>query len=123
MDTVVEHLNEELEDFDPGTAVALGEDIEPQEHHRSCLGDGQRVADADRVTANEVELKLFQFIVGNVDIGEAPKARVDAVNDLVRPYNLFDNTARFLDELARGVGKLDLASADGDVSNLTEGEW
>lgn len=51
---MVEQVNEHLEDFDSGSAIALGENVEAEEHHRSGLGNAEGVADADRMAADEV---------------------------------------------------------------------
>ena len=74
------------------------------------------------MTADEVDLKLLQFFVGNVDVGEASEASVDAINDLLFDNDSVNDRAGFTDEIARFGGQLYLRSPMGNFENLGEGE-
>src|SRR6188768_4143221 len=80
-DSAVEHLDEKLDDLEPDPAKAQGENIGPQQHHGAHLRLGERPANPARMAADEVDLKLFEFVGRDVNVGQLPKPGADAVND------------------------------------------
>ena len=116
---MVEHVDQEFQSLDSRAAIPLCQDVQAKQHHRPCLGDAHGIADSDRMAANQVQLKLFQFVVGDVDIREAAKSGIDSVGDNVVADDLVDNLSRLGDSGSDRVGNLNSRDAEGNIGNMT----
>ena len=82
----------------------------------------QRLADAGRVAAQEIELQLGQRLVRNLDLGEVAEAGVDPVGGIVVMRELVDDLARGADARTGAAGQLRRLEVVGDRDELLEGE-
>src|SRR5262249_32804109 len=86
IDPPVEHFTKQLDDVITDSAQAEREDVRAQQHHRTHLRLRERISNSTGVTANEVQLKLAQFVPRNSDVSELAKSGVDSVHHCV-PFN------------------------------------
>src|ERR1700736_1923950 len=94
MDAAIEHFAKQFDDFETNAAEPQSQHIRAQQHHRAHFRFRKRLADPASVTANEVELKLAQFVVRNADVGELAESRVYSVDDNIARNNIIDHFAR-----------------------------
>src|SRR5579859_6059681 len=76
---VVEHTDEQTQRLLAYARVAARETVGEHEHDGARGGDVERLADARGVAADEVALKRFDMIIGDLDAAEVAEARRDAV--------------------------------------------
>src|SRR5438876_6416497 len=91
MEAAVEQFTEHLDDSRTDSAQSQGKHIRAEQHHRAHLRFRKRRADATRVTADKVQLKLAQFATRNAHIRQLPKSSGHAVNDRVACDDVFDD--------------------------------
>ncbi len=72
-----------------------GRDVGSKEHDGSGFFFRERIAEAARVAANEIELKLVKLGSRDADVGEFAQSGVDSVDDLVVVEEALDESARF----------------------------
>src|SRR5678815_5585229 len=70
------------------------------------------------MTPHEVQLQLAQIGLIDTNVRKFSKAGIDAVNSALFSDDLFDNTPRFLDALARFSGECDRVLARGYIDDL-----
>ena len=120
-DASVQALDQELDELDASSGVALRERVRPQEHRRPHDLVRIGVADAARMAAEEPQLELLDLVVRDRARDEPPEAGVDAVRVLP--------TRDALDELPRGlhlaprlVRERDRDPVDGDLPDVLDRE-
>ena len=79
----VEQRDQRVERLEPDAGEALRQHVRAQRHRRAHGADRQRLADAGRVAAQQVELQRFERVGRDLDVGERAEAGVDAVGRLV----------------------------------------
>src|SRR5271165_214675 len=83
INTALQHGKESFNYLDPATAIAEREHIGSKQHHGAGLGDRKRRPKTAGVTADEVQLERVEIGVGNMNVRQLSKARVDSVYDLL----------------------------------------
>ena len=83
VDVRVQEGDERLERGAPDARVPFREAVRPEKHQRADGLLGNRLADAGRVTPDEVALQLGELPVRDDDVGELPEAGRHAVDDAV----------------------------------------
>ena len=84
VDAAIEHVDQPLERAAADAGEALGEDVGAQRHRRTHGADRQRLADAGRVAAQQIELERAKRIARDRRLGQRAEAGVDAVDRLHR---------------------------------------
>ncbi len=107
-------------DADPGKA--LRQHIRAQEERRAHGSRRQRIADAGRVTAQQIQLQRLERVRRDLDIGKRTKAGVDAVGGIAAARSLFDDQPRRLHAVTRWIGERDRFVAIGNRHHLFECE-
>ena len=122
MEPAVQHLDQQLRKYRPHAAGAAHQHVRAQQHHRPHGILGERLADARRVAANEIELQLPTLLRGNPYMRELPEPRVDAVHGFPALDRRFDGTTRLLHcfERLRVEGNGNVMARDGD--DISDGE-
>jgi len=100
MDAAVQHFAERIDDDRAHSRITFGQRIGAQKHHGSGLGGGERVADAYRVRAHQVDLQFANLVADNAHIAELAYTGCDGIGELIVGDNLIDNGARAIDGCA-----------------------
>src|SRR6266571_2568095 len=103
-DMPIEHLAENLDDFEANSAQANGKHICAQQHHCAHLRFRERITNSASVTANKVQLKFGQLAARDANVGQLAEAGADTVHDCVTRYDIFDDLTRSKDPRACGRG-------------------
>src|SRR3984893_1097500 len=91
IEAAVEHFTEHLDDSRTDSAQSQGQHIRAEQHHRAHFRFRKWRADATRMTADKVELKLAQFAMRNAHIRQLPESSGHAVNDRVARDDVLDD--------------------------------
>ena len=83
MHAPVEQVEEALERGSANAGVALGEHVRAQRHRRAYRANRERLADARRVTAKQIELERTKRAARNGRLRQRTKAGVDPVHRVV----------------------------------------
>jgi hypothetical protein len=119
-DAVVQHFAERIDDEGADAGAAFGEGVGAKEHHGAGFGDGERVADADGVGANEVDLQFADLIADDANVAELADSGGDGVGEFVVSDDVVDDGAGEVDCGAGIGGELDGAVVSGDFVDLFE---
>ena len=103
MNMVIQNGYECLQYNRPNPTQSFGEHIGTQQQHGADFIDGQRLANAARMAADQVALQGLQLIGSNMHITEFSETRIDAVSGLAAYHQVFDDGARFLDACHCGI--------------------
>ncbi len=80
MDAGVEQRDQRFERLETNAGEPLREHVRAERHQRAHGGNRQRIADAGRVTSEQVELQRRELIGRDGDVGQRAEAGVDAVD-------------------------------------------
>src|ERR1700754_4082610 len=106
-DAAVEHRDQSF-DHEWTRATETGcEHVRTQQQHRTCFGFRKWFAQTARMTPHQVQLQLAQVSFIDTDVGKFSETGVDAIDRAVLRNNLFHDTPRFFDALARVSGERD----------------
>jgi hypothetical protein len=94
---MIQHIGEQLDYFQTDAAKAERKDICSKQYHRTHLRFRKRSTNTAGVTPDEINLQLLKFVGRDVDIGEFPETRADAVDDLTPRHDLLDHAPGRLD--------------------------
>src|ERR1700733_4482657 len=103
-DSVLQHFQESLDEFDSASAVTQGEDICAKEHHGSSFSFGKGRTEATSVAANQIQLKFFEFGIRNANIRKLPKSGVHTIDDLAFGKHPLDDRACRANPVDRRAG-------------------
>ena len=84
------------------TRVSLGDHVRPQQHHRANFALRHRVADAGRMTANEISLKVREALRRDRHIRQLAESCRHAVDRRAVGEQAIDRTTRRSGSLVRG---------------------
>jgi hypothetical protein len=92
--------------------VSLGKGIGSQQNQGTRLGKGERLANADRMGAQQVDLELTNLLAGNVHIAELTDSGGDRIGDFVPGNQSVDDCACADDCFASVRGEKNRAAFD-----------
>jgi len=120
----IEHGEERIGDDRSDAGKALGQGVGAKSEHGARGGRAERFADAAGVAANEIELQVADFVVGNTRGGEFAEAGVDAVDGGFRFDEAFDDGARSGHAFTCRSGNfgLEFAGIEDQVVEIFQGE-
>ena len=110
----VEHRDEQVERLEPDAGMAACQDVGAQRHHRADDGDGEEVADAGGMAAQQVDLQRVERVGRDADLGEGSEPGVDAVDRRVAGGLAIDHRARGVHARLRVLGQDDRGAFIGD---------
>ena len=110
----VEHRDEQVERLEPDAGMAARQDVGAQRHHRADDGNGEEVADAGGVAAQQVDLQRVERVGRDADLGEGSKPGVDAVDRRVAGGRAIHDGARRVHPRLRVLGQDDRGALIGD---------
>ena len=100
-DAAVEHLAESVDQHRAHARVPLGEGVGPQQHHGARLWDRERLADADRMGAHQIQLQLADLVAGDADVAQSADASGYRIGNFIVRYERVHYGAGAVDGLAR----------------------
>ena len=80
MHAAIQQQGEGLGEDGAHAAIAQGQGVGAQGHDDAGFGLGERRAEAAGVAADEVELEVGEFVIGDADFAELAEAGIDAVD-------------------------------------------
>ena len=83
MHAAIQQGDQPLERLDAGCRRTLGQHVGAQRHRGAHGTHGQRIADARRVAAQQVDLQRVERVAGDRGFGQRAESGVDAVDRLV----------------------------------------
>src|SRR5258706_11950081 len=82
MDSAIQAFEHQFERFEPDTRIAACQRVCPNEHDRSYRRRIERLANANRMTDDNISLKRFDLFPADYFIFESTKPGRDAIRDL-----------------------------------------
>ncbi len=109
----IEQREQRLERLDPHPREPERQHVRPERHRRADDADRQRLADAGRVAAQEIDLQRVERAPVDADLGEGSEPGVDAVHGRVQRGKPIDDAACSL-HAGPGLGRKRRRRAIGD---------
>src|SRR6266850_310891 len=107
MNAALQHLAQRLDDQRTHARVSLGHGVGAQQHHGARLKFTQRLAHADAMRSDQIELQVADLLRRNAHVAQLAHAGVDGIRDLVPRELLFDDRTRAFHRCARSWLKRD----------------
>jgi len=122
MYAAIEHVDQQLGDHRSHAAGPAQQHVRPEQHHGAHRVRRQRVANARRVTADEIELQPARLLGRDTHVRELSESRVDAVHRLAALDRRFHRAARLLHGSERLWRNRHRRIASGDRDHVGDGE-
>ena len=100
--------------------MALGKGIGAQQHHGAGLGDGKRLANADRMGAHQIHLKFADLFARDANVAEFADSGGDGVRDAILRDQRIHHGARPIDSHTRLGTEQDGATIGGNFAHFFE---
>ncbi len=97
MHATVQHFAKRVNDRRAHSRKTLGERVGAQQDHGARYVFGQRFADAGRVRAQKVDLKLANIVWRDAQVGEFADAGIHCIGDPLILQQVFHHGARTFD--------------------------
>src|ERR1700738_53892 len=120
MDAAIQHFTKHVDDLATNSAEAEREHIRAQQHHGADFRLGEWRADAAGMAANEIELKISQFVRWNAHVGEFSEAGVYAIDHRIALNDVLDDLSRSVYAFASSCGDLNGFVSRNNRSDLLE---
>ena len=122
MDARVQQRDEGFERLDAYARRTAGEDVGPQRHRGAYGLDRQRIADACRVTSQQIGLERAQGVVRDAHVGKRSESGIDAIDGGVAVRRPIHDAAGRGDAGARRIIEDDASVLAGDRRELVQRE-